>query len=101
MTQYSNPDLTQREIVQNSITAIEAMMEQVDATAADADANRADPVDFMTNQVIGQHVSMLNGTKFQLQSELTRLKNIIAVWNGEEPAEANTFTPVMPTAPLS
>lgn len=100
MTQYSNPDLTQREIVQNSITAIEAMMEQVDATAAAADAHRADPVDFMTNQAIGQHVSMLNGTKFQLQSELSRLQNIIAVWNGEEPAETSTFTPVMPTQPL-
>ena len=99
MTQYSNPDLTQREIVENSLLAIEAMMEQVDVTAAAADAHRNNPVDFMTGQIIGQHVSMLNGTKFQLQSELTRLKNIIAVWNGEEPA--STTTPMMPTQPLS
>ena len=98
MTQYSNPDLTQREIVQNSITAIEAMMEQVDASTEAAEANRADPVDFITNQVIGQHVSMLNGTKFQLQSELTRLQNIIATWDGTPLAQ--TGTPTMPTQPL-
>lgn len=99
MTQYSNPDLTQREIIESSIIAIETMMEKADETAAEAEAHRAQPVDFMTSQIISQHVSMQNGTKFQLQSELTRLKNIIAVWDGEEPTA--TGTPTMPTAPLN
>jgi hypothetical protein len=99
MTQYSNPDLTQREIIENSIVAIQAMLEQVDVSAAEAEAHRTNPVDYMTNQVIGQHISMLNGTKFQLQNELTRLNNIIAVWNGEEPT--STATPTMATQPLS
>lgn len=44
MTQYSNPDLTQREIVENSILAIEAMMEQVDVSATAAEAHRTNPV---------------------------------------------------------
>lgn len=99
MTQYSNPDLTQREIIENSILVFETMLANVDATATAATAHLETPVDFQSAQFINQHASMLNGTKFQLNSELTRLRNIIAVWNGEEPTP--TGTPTLPTTPLS
>lgn len=97
MTQYSNPELTQREIVENSILAIETMLEQVDATKAAASAHLEDAVDFHTAQFISQHINMQESTKYQLNSELTRLKNVVAVWNGEAPTQGNT--PTLPTTP--
>ncbi|BBC99480.1 MULTISPECIES: hypothetical protein [Sphingomonadaceae] len=99
MTQYANPDLTQREIVENNILAIETMPEQVDETAAAATAHLDGPVDFPTAQFIGQHVSMQNGAKFQLNSELTRLKNIIATWDGTPLAPPGT--PTLTLTPMS
>ena len=95
MTAYNNPDLTQREIIEQSVSTIEALLAKVDETAAEADTLRSDPIDYLCAQVIGQHISILNGSKFQLQTELTRLKNIIAVWNGDEPT--TTTTPMLPT----
>ena len=95
MTAYNNPDLTQREIIEQSVTAIETLLATIDQSAAEADTLRSEPVDYLCAQIIGQHISILNGSKFQLQTELTRLKNIIAVWNGEEPT--NVTTPTLPT----
>ena len=95
MTQYSNPDLTQRDIIEQSVAAIEAMIATIDSAALAAEAERAEAIDYLTAQVVGQHISILNGSKLHLEQERTRLNNIIAVWNGEEPT--NVTTPMLPT----
>lgn len=101
MTQYSNPDLTQREIVEQSLAAIVAMLAKVDETVAAADAHRENVLDYQTAQIIGQHTSSLNGGKLQLEAERVRLANIIAVWDGEEPEPVGTpsLPYVMPPVP--
>jgi DNA-binding ferritin-like protein len=99
MTQYANPELTIREQVQNSIEAVTAMIAQVDATKAAAAAHLETSVDKDTALFISQHINMQESTKYQLNSELTRLQNIVAVWNGDEPQQGNTFTPMLPTTP--
>lgn len=99
MTQYTNPELTQREIVEQSVLSIETMLDAIDDTAQAADAHRSEAIDYLTAQVISQHISVLQGSKYQLNAELQRLKNIIAVWNGDEPV-INT-TPTLPTTPLT
>lgn len=98
MSQYDNPDLTQREIVEQSVEAIQATIESVDLAVTETNARRAVTLDYLSAQVLAQHASMLNGTKFQLSAELTRLNNVIAVWNGED---VSPTTPMMPTTPIS
>ncbi|MBV2150197.1 hypothetical protein KRZ98_18335 [Sphingobium sp. AS12] len=83
MTQYTNPNLTQREIVEQSKAAILTMMDALDTTAAEAEAHTDDTLDYVTAQMIAQHVSLLMGSKLQLEMELTRLNNIIAAWDAE------------------
>ncbi|KAA9010931.1 hypothetical protein [Sphingobium limneticum] len=101
MTQYANPNLTQREIVEQSKAAVEQLLANVDETVTAGRAELETALDQTTVQIIGQHLSMLNGSKFQLEAERTRLQNIIAVWNGEEPTAGNTFTPTLPITPAA
>lgn len=101
MTQYANPNLTQREIVEQSLAAVEQLLANVDATVIDGRSELDATLDQTTVQIIGQHLSMLSGSKFQLEAERTRLQNIIAVWNGDEPTAGNTYTPTLPTTPAA
>lgn len=101
MTQYANPNLTQREIVEQSLAAVEQLLSNVDATVTTGRLELDATLDQTTVQIVGQHLSMLSGSKFQLEAERTRLQNIIAVWNGEEPTQPNTFTPTLPITPAS
>lgn len=101
MTQYANKGLTIEEIVQQSKEAVEQLLANVDETVEAGRLELETTLDQTTVQIIGQHISMLNGSKFQLEAERTRLANIIAVWNGEEPTQPNTFTPTLPTTPAA
>lgn len=101
MTQYSNPDLTQREIVEQSLEAIVAMLAQVDETVEAANAHRETVIDYQTAQIIGQHVSVQSGSKFQLEAERVRLANIIATWDGTELEPVGTPTLPYTTPPMS
>ena len=83
MGQYTNPNLTQREIVEQSKTAILTMMAKLDETAAEAEAHTDDTLDYVTAQMIAQHVSLLTGSKLQIEMELNRLNNIVAAWDAE------------------
>lgn len=99
MTQYANKGLTIEEIVEQSKSAVEQLLANVDETVEAGRLELDATLDQTTVQIIGQHISMLNGSKFQLEAERTRLANIIAVWNGEEPTQPNTFTPTLPITP--
>ncbi|MFX4084045.1 hypothetical protein ACKU27_02955 [Sphingobium yanoikuyae] len=99
MTQYANKGLTIEEIVEQSKSAVEQLLANVDETVEAGRLELDATLDQTTVQIIGQHLSMLNGSKFQLEAEKTRLANIIAVWNGEEPTAPNTFTPTLPITP--
>lgn len=99
MTQYSNPELTQREMVESSKEAVIAALTEIDTNVAAVQDILSASLDYLSVQVLKQHINMLNNTKYQLNNELSRLTNIIAVWNGEETTEANTFTPTLPTNP--
>ncbi|WIA55074.1 hypothetical protein N6H05_18840 [Sphingobium sp. WTD-1] len=81
MNQYANPNLTQRQQVEASLEAIELRMTAVDEMMEDATAATDTALDYVTAQVIAQHVSILNGSKIQLEQERQRLANIIAVWD--------------------
>lgn len=81
MTQYTNPDLTQREIVEQSLNAIVAMQAKVDETADAANSHTEDTLDYVTAQIIAQHVSILTGSKIQLEQERVRLTGIISAWD--------------------
>jgi hypothetical protein len=83
MTNYSNPNLTQREIVETSLLAIEAMQAKVVETADAANAHTADALDYVTAQIIAQHVSILTGSNIQLEQERARLFGIIAAWDAD------------------
>lgn len=98
MTQYTNPDLTQREIVEESLAAIVAMLDNIDTIAAEATTLGGEVIDYLTAQVVAQHVSVLKGSKFQLDNERVRLANIIATWDGTAPVTGGT--PTLPTTPL-
>ncbi|KQN09957.1 hypothetical protein ASE85_03235 [Sphingobium sp. Leaf26] len=82
MTQYSNPALTQREIVEQSVEAIDAMVDAINILTTETNDHRdAMALDYMTNQIISQQVSSLLGSKIQLDAERLRLTTIIADWD--------------------
>lgn len=83
MAQYSNPNLTQREQVEASLLAVMSRMEAVDELVDAANAPTDTALDYLTAQVIAQHVSILNGSKIQLEQERQRLADIIAIWDAD------------------
>ena len=83
MTYYSNTNLTQREIVETSLLAIEAMQVKVAETTTAANAHTVDALNYVTAQIIAQDVSILTGSNTQLGQEGARLAGIIATWDAD------------------
>ena len=81
MTQYTNPNLTQREIVEDSLQAVLAMIETINESIISADSLRQSVLDFQTFQIVGQHISILEGSKYQLENERIRLADILTAWS--------------------
>lgn len=84
MTQYSNLDLTQREIVQGSLEQIEALIEAIEGLEEDTKVARANvPIDYITSQALDMQLSVFNGSKINLETERARLTDILASGNSE------------------
>lgn len=84
MTQYSNLDLTQREIVQGSLEQIEALIEAIEALEEDTKAARnTGAIDYITNQAIDMQLSVFHGSKINLETERVRLTDILASGTAE------------------
>ena len=74
---------SQREIVETSLLAIETMQAKVAETADAANAHTVDALDYVTAQIIAQHVSILTGSNIQLEQERARLAGIVAAWDAD------------------
>jgi hypothetical protein len=82
MNQYTNPDLTQREIVEASLLQIDTLIDAIDTLAADTKADRdADAIDHKTSQAIDMQLTNFDGCKINLTGERDRLTAIIATWD--------------------
>lgn len=82
MTQYADPNLTQRDIVEASLLQIETLIEAIDVLAVDTKADReAGAIDHKTSQVIDMQLTNFDGCKINLTAERERLTAIIAAWD--------------------
>ena len=84
MNQYSNLDLTQREIVQGSLEQVENLIEAIEQLEQDTKAARENaPIDYITGQALDLQLSVFNGSKINLEAERTRLTDILASGSAE------------------
>ncbi len=84
MTQYANPNLTQRDIVEASLVQIETALEHIEQLAQDIKNDReAASIDYKAGQVLDNLGMNFNGLNIQLTAERERLTAIIARWDAE------------------
>lgn len=83
---YADPNITQRQIVQQSLDVATGIITALDAQIAAAKATQEQPIDYITAQVVNQHVSVLQGNRATIVAEQTRLSGILAAWDAETSA---------------
>ncbi|MGK2911219.1 MAG: hypothetical protein ACSLE1_15670 [Sphingobium sp.] len=97
MSQYTDPNLTQRELVETSLAVVESLIASIDAAYADTIEAQAGPLDFFTAGKLGTHAMSVLNIKPALEEERIRLQNILNTWDGEPLIEtaAYTYTPTL------
>ncbi|QWT15330.1 hypothetical protein [Sphingobium xenophagum] len=85
MNNYDNPNLTQREVVEESLAQTVALITAVTELEQTTKANReAAALDNSTNTLLAMQVSVFQGVKINLEAEKDRLEAIIAKWDDQE-----------------
>lgn len=80
---YADPNITQRQIVEESLNVAAGIVAALDNQIAAAKTTLEQPIDYITAQMVNQHVSVLQGNRATIVSEQTRLQNILSAWDAE------------------
>lgn len=106
MSNYSFPDLTQRELVEASLTTVETLIASIEAAHAEAVATQDGPLDTYTAGKLGNYSVNMANLKPALEDERIRLQNVLNAWDGQPLIEGNlgytyvpnlTFIPPVPS----
>lgn len=78
---YADPNLTQRQIIEDSKATIDAIITGADEKLAAAKAALDQPIDYITAQAINQHINAVNINRAVMVTEQVRLAAILASWD--------------------
>lgn len=81
MSIYSDPTATMRQIVEESLAAIVAIIASIDETISQTDTAKSSVGDPGASGQIAQHSNLMALTRANMNTEKTRLEEIIAGWD--------------------